>query len=93
MVNAGNRGRVIDRAKIIAARLRNFEAGRRKVAPIYPQDSRLLRWVQAGITDPDLREAYERAVFALEGEKSQAPLTVSFLDTFIDQAMINTGAS
>ena len=75
------------RAKIIADRLRNLEVSRGKVAPIHAGDPRLLRWVAAGISDPDLREAYELAVFALETERSPAPVTAGFLDRYIDKAI------
>lgn len=76
-----------DRAEIIAARLRKLEAGRGMKAPIYAQDPRLLQWVKAGISDPQLREAYELAVYALESEKSQAPLTAGFLDRYIGKVI------
>lgn len=74
------------RAKVIADRLRKLEEHRGKRAPIYWNDPRLLRWVQVGIQDPDLREAYELAVFALEKKQSPEPVTVGFLDKFIAQA-------
>lgn len=76
-----------ERAEVIAARLRKLEAGRGKVAPIYASDPRLLRWVLASISDPDLREAYERAVFALEKSRSQAPVTVGALAPFVEELM------
>jgi hypothetical protein len=75
------------RAEVIAARLRKLEAGRGKKAPIYAQDRRVIRWVEAGISDPGLREAYEAAVFAMEGKQDQAMLTVGFLDRFVWDAM------
>lgn len=74
-----------ERAETIAARLRKLEAGRGKVAPIHAMDRRLVGWVQSGITDPDLREAYERAVFALERGGSTAPVTVGQLVLIIEQ--------
>ncbi len=71
------------RAQVIAARLRKLEAGRRKRAPIYAQDPRVIRWADFGISDPDLKEAYERAVFDLEGDKKQGPVTAGILDPYI----------
>lgn len=81
------------RAEVIAARLRKFEAGRGKKAPIYAGDPRVLRWAQSGIGDPDLREAYECAVFDLVSTKSPAPVTAGLLDRFVMQAIANTGES
>jgi hypothetical protein len=75
------------RAVIIAARLRRLEEIRGKKAPIYAQDSRVMRWAEWGIRDPDLREAYERAVTALEDTRSPAFLTVGFLDRFVWDVM------
>lgn len=79
------------RAEVIAARLRKLEAGRGKVAPIYGQDPRVIRWAESGISDPDLREAYELAVYALVRDGSQEPVTAGFLNAFIGQ-VISEGA-
>lgn len=73
-----------DRAVVIAARLRRLETSRGQVAPIHASDPRLLRWVQAGIRDPDLREAYDRALFALRVDR---PVTVGYLDRFVTAVM------
>lgn len=73
------------RADIIATRLRKREAQRGKAAPIHATDPRVLRWVASGLSDPDLREAYELAVFALERVDSQAPLTAGFLDGYVEK--------
>lgn len=78
---------VAERAEIIAARLRKLEAGRGKVASIHAGDPRLLRWVQAGISDPDLREAYEQARYAMERSHSQAPVTVGALLPFVEKVI------
>jgi len=78
---------LLDRAEVIAARLRKLEAGRGKAAPIHASDPRLLRWVLASISDPDLREAYELAVFALEQAGSKAPVTVGQLALVIEQGI------
>ncbi len=75
------------RAEVIAARLRRLEEIRGKKAPIYAQDSRVMRWVELGIRDPALREAYERAVTALEDTRSQAFVTVGLLDPFVMQVL------
>lgn len=73
-----------ERAAVIARRLRDLEQRRGKAAPIYSADPRLRRWVAAGISDPELREAYDRAVFALRGDN---PVTVGHLDGFVAEVM------
>ena len=77
----------LSRANIIAARIRRLEEIRGKKAPIYAQDSRVLRWTELGIRDPDLREAYERAVTTLEETRSHAFVSVGFLDPFVMQVV------
>lgn len=71
------------RAKVIADRILKCEERRGMRAPIYWNDPRLLAWVEADIKDPDLREAYERAVFDLEKRQSQGPVTLGMLDKII----------
>lgn len=71
------------RARVIAARIRKLEAIRGKDAPIHAGDPRLVKWVQAGVTDPDLREAYERAVFVMAAARVSGPVTVGFLEPFV----------
>lgn len=71
-----------DRATQVAARLRRLEQIRGKRAPIYGTDPRLRPWV--GLPDPDIREAYDRAITDLEDQRSQAPLTVGFLVPYLE---------
>jgi hypothetical protein len=75
------------RAEIIAARLRKLEAGRGRVAPIYAGDPRVIRWADSGISDSDLREAYERAATDIRGT---GPVTAGFLDPFVMQVIRET---
>lgn len=65
-----------NRAEVIAARLRKLEAARGRRAPIFASDPRLVRLVEAGLSDADLREAYEMAT-----TYDDAPLTVGRLET------------
>jgi len=74
------------RAAIIAARLRKLEAARGMKGPFYPQDSRIQAWVLAGISDPDLKEAHERAVSDCKGM-----LTVGIMDKYVNE-VIHEGA-
>lgn len=76
-----------ERAKVIATRIRRLEAIRGKTAPIYPGDPRLLRWVDTGISDAELREAYELAVTKLEDDQSLTPVVVSLIDPFVRDVM------
>lgn len=68
------------RAEVIASRLRKLEATKGRRAPIYAQDPRLVRMVEAGITDADLKEAYEMATTF-----DNAPLTVGRLASCLDR--------
>lgn len=72
------------RAKVIAARLRKLEASRGKVAPIHAADPRLVRWVEAGISDPELREAYDLAAYRIEAATPGAALTVGAMCPSVD---------
>ncbi len=74
-----------DRAEVIAARLRKLEAGRGKRAPIYVADPRVQAWASAGISDPDLKEAYERATTDHTGM-----LTAGIMDKYISEVMKET---
>lgn len=73
------------RAEVIAARLRKLETARGMKGPFYPQDSRIQAWVQAGISDPDLKEAYERARTDHAGM-----LTVGIMDKYVSEVMKET---
>jgi hypothetical protein len=70
------------RAEVIASRLRKWETARGKKAPIYAADPRIARWAEAGVSDPDLREAYEAATAF-----SDDPLTVGRLAECLDRMM------
>jgi endonuclease/exonuclease/phosphatase family metal-dependent hydrolase len=62
------------RAEVIASRLRKWEEARGRKAPIFAADPRIVCWAEAGISDPDLREAYDLAT-----AYDDAPLTVGRL--------------
>lgn len=74
------------RAEVIAARLRKLEAARGMKGPFYPQDARIKSWVQAGISDPDLKEAYERATTEHRGM-----LTAGILDGYVNEVFKEAG--
>jgi len=71
-----------ERANVIAARLRKLETARGMKGPFYPQDSRVQAWAQAGLSDPDLKEAYDRATTDHHGM-----LTAGILDRYISEVM------
>jgi hypothetical protein len=71
-----------NRAEVIASRLRKWEEAKGRKAPIYAADHRLIRWAEAGITDPQLREAYDLATAYDVG-----PLTVGRLESYITGVM------
>lgn len=74
------------RAATIATRLRKLEAARGMKGPFYPQDSRIKAWVWAGISDPDLKEAYERATTEHRGM-----LTAGILDGYVNEVLKEAG--
>lgn len=67
-----------NRAEVIAARLRKLEAAKGRKAPVFASDPRLVRLVEAGLSDADLREAYDLAT-----TYDDAPLTVGRLETYM----------
>lgn len=69
-----------NRADVIAARLRKLEAAKGRRAPIFASDPRLVRLVEAGLSDADLREAYAMAT-TYDG----SPLTVGRLETYLKE--------
>ena len=74
-----------DRAEIIANRLQKLEEGRGKVCRVSGKDPRVRHWVKLGLSDPDLREAYELAVQRRMADSDQAAINVGFLDVFVGQ--------
>lgn len=79
------------RAQVIAARLQRLEATRGYKAPIYPQDPRVIAWAASGISDPDLREAYERAAYDLAKAEHAGPITAGILNRYVRE-VISEGA-
>ncbi len=66
------------RAEVIASRLRKLEAAKGRKAPIFAADPRIVRWADAGLSDPDLKDAYEAATAF-----NDAPLTVGRLADYL----------
>jgi len=81
-----------DRCKIIADRLTGLEAKRGISFRFRANEVRLVGWVKAGITDPQLREAYE---LALEERTRSGELASSinygFLEKFILKVLRDEG--
>jgi hypothetical protein len=68
-----------ERAAAIATRLHKLETAKGRKGPFFPQDSRIQGWVRAGISDPDLKEAYEGATTDHKGM-----LTVGIMGRYVD---------
>lgn len=81
------------RAEVIATRLRKLEAGRKKRCTINAKDPRVLRWAEAGISDPVLREAYDIAVTEREAAADESPVNAGFLDVFVAKLLNQPGAA
>lgn len=73
----------VERAETLAARIRKLEKNRGKSCAIHGKDPRVLRWVAAGLSDPDLREAYDLAVAQRDSDEDPAPINAGFLDVFV----------
>lgn len=71
------------RCKTLADRLTKAEASRARSFKFSAADHRLRAWVTAGITDPQLREAYDMAVTQREADGDQAAVNTGFLDIFV----------
>lgn len=79
------------RCKTVADRLTGLEAKRGIEFKFSPLEKRLVGWVQAGVTDPQLREAYELALAQRVKDGSPAAINYGFMDTFIRKVMQDEG--
>lgn len=77
-----------DRGKTLAARLAKLEASRvGKPVRFSDKHPAVQAWVDAGITDPQLREAYEIAVSERIETGDPAPINAGFLDVFVAKVL------
>lgn len=80
-----------DRCKIIADRLTGLEAKRGIEFKFSPNVAKLMEWVRVGVTDPQLREAYELALAQRIKAGDPSPINYGFMDTFIRKVMQDDG--
>lgn len=66
-----------------ALAIRGWEKERGKVTAIQPADPRLTAWGDAGVTDDQLRIAYDLAVDARNTEGDTTAINAGFLDVFV----------
>jgi len=71
------------RSTELAIQLRSWEKTRGKMSKTNSQDPRLMNWAEQGVTDAQLREAYDIAVADREGHGDSSPMNTGFLDVFI----------
>ena len=77
----------------IAARLRQREMGRGKQPRgVQSNDPRITAWAGAGLTGPQLAEAYELAVADRTSREDGSPITAGFLHVFVEK-MLNPPAA
>lgn len=76
-----------ERCQIVAQRIVKLEAQRGKTARIFASDRRVQAWVEKGIRDPDLREAYELAVAQRITDRDDTPINAGFLDRFVAKVL------
>jgi hypothetical protein len=67
--------------------LRKLEEDRGKRCTIHAKHPKVLRWVEAGMTDADLRQAYDLAVAQRHEDGDQTPINAGFLDLFVAKVM------
>lgn len=81
-----------ERCKVVAKRLTDMEAKRGITFNFRANETRLVAWVASGVTDPQLREAYELALAEREraGELASA-INYGFLKKFIDKVLADEG--
>lgn len=83
----------LSRGKVLADRLAKWEGGRGKTFRFDAGHPWIQRWVQAGITDPQLREAYDMALTQREHDNDPTPVNVGFMDVFVAKLMNPPGES
>lgn len=81
------------RCKIIADRLTGLEAKRGVEFKFNSSEKRLVGWVQAGVTDSQLREAYDFALAQRVKDASPAAINYGFMDTFIRKVLQDYGTA
>lgn len=81
------------RCKTVAERLTGLEAKRGIEFKFSPLEGRLVGWVKAGVTDPQLREAYDMALTQRIKDGSPAAINYGFMDTFVRKVMQDDGAA
>lgn len=79
------------RAAAIAVKLRAWEKDRGKVTKIHSAEPRVQEWASAGITDEQLREAYDIAVSERAQGGDDGPINAGFLHVFV-QKLLNPKA-
>lgn len=77
----------LDRCKTLADRLTKLETGRGLDFKIRDSNPNLREWVKSGITDPQLREAYDLALFQRQRDSDASPINPAFLHVFVQKVM------
>lgn len=81
------------RCKTVADLLTGLEVKRGVEFKFSPLEKRLVGWVQAGVTDPQLREAYDLALAQRVKDASPAAINYGFMDTFIRKVLQDDGTA
>lgn len=77
----------LQRCKTLAERLTKLEAGRGLDFKIRDSNPNLRAWVAAGITDPQLREAYDLALEQRRRDQDAGAINPKFLHIFVQKVM------
>lgn len=82
----------MSRAAAIAVMLRAWEKDRGKVTKIHSAEPRVQEWATAGLTDVQLREAYDIAIAERAKDGDDGPINAGFLHVFV-QKLLNPKAA
>lgn len=75
------------RTSQIAIQIRGLEKSRNKHPRITSTDPRVGGWAKSGVTDDQIRQAYDLAVAAREAEKDPSSINAGFLDIFVQKVL------
>lgn len=75
------------REEIVCLAVKKLEESRGKRCTIHAKHPKVVQWVNAGITDADLRSAYDMAVAQRQEDGDPTPINAGFLDLFVAKVM------
>lgn len=71
----------------IALQIRALDKSRNKRSAITSQHPKVLEWAKAGVTDTQIREAYDLAASAREADGDAGSINANYLDSFVRKVL------